>query len=170
MSKRISFRTSSSSTVVSKIGIEIGRSKDCDRPSAQPETLALRTQMYCWHPRDTYSGSVDIQCVDRRPNSFLQCLGHGHVLEVTSDEDSDVHRICAALVRHRSSTRARKLAINYTLWCNNFMDQLTGVLTAISHPTRRAIFGQLANGPARFLDIAKPFDTALKYASGQVQG
>jgi DNA-binding transcriptional ArsR family regulator len=41
------------------------------------------------------------------------------------------------------------------------MDQLTEVLTAISHPTRRAIIGQLANGPARFLDIAEPFDTAL---------
>jgi DNA-binding transcriptional ArsR family regulator len=41
------------------------------------------------------------------------------------------------------------------------MGQLTDVLTAISHPTRRAIIGQLANGPARFLDIAKPFDTAL---------
>jgi DNA-binding transcriptional ArsR family regulator len=41
------------------------------------------------------------------------------------------------------------------------MDQLTDVLTAISHPTRRAIIGQLAGGPARFLDIAEPFDTAL---------
>lgn len=41
------------------------------------------------------------------------------------------------------------------------MDHLTDVLTAISHPTRRAIIGQLANGPARFLDVAKPFDTAL---------
>lgn len=41
------------------------------------------------------------------------------------------------------------------------MDELSNVLTAISHPTRRAIIGQLANGPARFLDIAKPFDTAL---------
>ena len=41
------------------------------------------------------------------------------------------------------------------------MDQLTDVLTAISHPTRRAIIGQLAHGPARFLDVAKPFDTAL---------
>lgn len=41
------------------------------------------------------------------------------------------------------------------------MDQLTDVLTAISHPTRRAIIRQLANGPARFLDVAKPFDTAL---------
>src|SRR5580698_2777831 len=41
------------------------------------------------------------------------------------------------------------------------MDALTDVLTAISHPTRRAIIGQLSNGPARFLDIAKPFDTAL---------
>jgi DNA-binding transcriptional ArsR family regulator len=41
------------------------------------------------------------------------------------------------------------------------MNHLTDVLTAISHPTRRAIMGQLANGPARFLDVAKPFDTAL---------
>ena len=41
------------------------------------------------------------------------------------------------------------------------VDQLTNVLTAISHPTRRAIIGQLAKGPARFLDIAKPHDTAL---------
>ena len=41
------------------------------------------------------------------------------------------------------------------------MSQLTDVLTAISHPSRRAIIGQLANGPARFLDVAKPFDTAL---------
>lgn len=41
------------------------------------------------------------------------------------------------------------------------MDRLSDVLTAISHPTRRAIIGQLANGPARFLDVAAPFDTAL---------
>ncbi|MES1189636.1 MAG: metalloregulator ArsR/SmtB family transcription factor [Steroidobacter sp.] len=41
------------------------------------------------------------------------------------------------------------------------MNQLNDVLTAISHPTRRAIIGQLAKGPARFLDIAEPFDTAL---------
>jgi DNA-binding transcriptional ArsR family regulator len=54
-----------------------------------------------------------------------------------------------------------RLAKYYTLWCNIAMDQLTDVLTAISHPTRRAIIGQLANGPARFLDVAKPFDTAL---------
>jgi DNA-binding transcriptional ArsR family regulator len=53
------------------------------------------------------------------------------------------------------------LAKHYTLWCNVGMDQLTDVMTAISHPTRRAIIGQLANGPARFLDVAKPFDTAL---------
>jgi DNA-binding transcriptional ArsR family regulator len=41
------------------------------------------------------------------------------------------------------------------------MDQLSEVLTAISHPSRRAIIGQLAAGPARFTDIAKPFDLAL---------
>src|SRR6202023_3139075 len=31
----------------------------------------------------------------------------------------------------------------------------------ISPPTRRAIIGRLADGPARFLDVAKPHDTAL---------
>ena len=41
------------------------------------------------------------------------------------------------------------------------MDQLSDVLTAISHPSRRAIIGQLAGGPARFTDIARPFDLAL---------
>jgi DNA-binding transcriptional ArsR family regulator len=41
------------------------------------------------------------------------------------------------------------------------MDQLTNVLTAISHPSRRAIIEQLSRGPARFLDVADRFDTAL---------
>jgi DNA-binding transcriptional ArsR family regulator len=41
------------------------------------------------------------------------------------------------------------------------MESLTAVLGAISHPTRRAIIGRLADGPARFLDIAEPFDVAL---------
>jgi DNA-binding transcriptional ArsR family regulator len=46
------------------------------------------------------------------------------------------------------------------------MDQLTDVLTAISHPSRRAILGQLAKkGPTRFLDVAEPFDTALNAVS-----
>lgn len=41
------------------------------------------------------------------------------------------------------------------------MDQLSDVLTAISHPTRRAIIGQLTSRPARFLDVAEPHDLAL---------
>jgi len=41
------------------------------------------------------------------------------------------------------------------------MEQLNDVLSAISHPTRRAIIRRLANGPARFLEIAEPFDVAL---------
>jgi DNA-binding transcriptional ArsR family regulator len=35
------------------------------------------------------------------------------------------------------------------------------VLTAISDPTRRAILGQLAQGPARVSDIALPFSMTL---------
>jgi len=41
------------------------------------------------------------------------------------------------------------------------MDQLSDVLTAISHPSRRAIIGRLAARPARFTDIAEPFDLSL---------
>lgn len=41
------------------------------------------------------------------------------------------------------------------------MEQLTDVLNAISHPTRRAIIRRLTKGPARFLEIAEPFDVAL---------
>src|SRR5471030_3254684 len=41
------------------------------------------------------------------------------------------------------------------------MTQLSDVLTALSHPTRRAIIDRLAKGPAGFLEIAKPFDLAL---------
>ncbi|MBL8789230.1 MAG: winged helix-turn-helix transcriptional regulator [Rhizobiales bacterium] len=41
------------------------------------------------------------------------------------------------------------------------MDHLSDVLSAISHPSRRAIIGRLSKGPARFLDVAEPFDTAL---------
>lgn len=41
------------------------------------------------------------------------------------------------------------------------MDQLSNVLTAISHPARRAIISKLVAGPARFTDIAKLFDVAL---------
>ena len=42
------------------------------------------------------------------------------------------------------------------------MDQLSDVITAISHPSRRAIIGQLAaSGPARFTDVAKPLDVTL---------
>jgi len=40
------------------------------------------------------------------------------------------------------------------------MDELTDILTAISHPSRRAIIGQLSTGPARFTDVANSFDTA----------
>jgi DNA-binding transcriptional ArsR family regulator len=41
------------------------------------------------------------------------------------------------------------------------VDKFSDVLTAISHPTRRAIIARLAKGSARFSDVAEPFDTAL---------
>ena len=61
--------------------------------------------------------------------------------------------------------RENRLHIHYTLWCNVGVDQLSDVLTAISHPTRRAIIEHLANGPARFLDVAEPYDIALNAVS-----
>lgn len=40
-------------------------------------------------------------------------------------------------------------------------DQLSDVLTAISHPARRAIIGRLAAKPARFTDVASRLDVTL---------
>ncbi len=62
------------------------------------------------------------------------------------------------LAAKKCQKSANKNITPYGITC---MDQLTNVLTAVSHPTRRAIIRQLAVGPARFLDIARSFDTAL---------
>ena len=45
------------------------------------------------------------------------------------------------------------------------MDDLTTVLDAISHPSRRAILHRLADGPARVTEIAAPFDLSLNAVS-----
>ena len=45
------------------------------------------------------------------------------------------------------------------------MSDLTTVLGAISHPSRRAIIARLAKGPARVTDIAAPFDMSLNAVS-----
>jgi DNA-binding transcriptional ArsR family regulator len=45
------------------------------------------------------------------------------------------------------------------------MDDLTTVLGAISHPSRRAILHRLADGPARVTEIAAPFDMSLNAVS-----
>ena len=45
------------------------------------------------------------------------------------------------------------------------MDNLTGVLDAIAHPSRRAILERLLQGPARVTEIAEPFDLSLNAVS-----
>lgn len=45
------------------------------------------------------------------------------------------------------------------------MNDLSVVLGAISHPSRRAIIAQLAKGPARVTEIARPFDMSLNAVS-----
>jgi DNA-binding transcriptional ArsR family regulator len=45
------------------------------------------------------------------------------------------------------------------------MDDLTAVLGAIAHPSRRAILHRLAGGPARVTEIAAPFDMSLNAVS-----
>ena len=45
------------------------------------------------------------------------------------------------------------------------MDDLSTVLGAISHPSRRAILHRLADGPARVTEIAAPFDLSLNAVS-----
>ncbi len=45
------------------------------------------------------------------------------------------------------------------------MDNLTSVLDAIAHPSRRAILDRLSRGPARVTEIAAPFDMSLNAVS-----
>jgi len=45
------------------------------------------------------------------------------------------------------------------------MHDLSTVLGAISHPSRRAILHRLADGPARVTEIAAPFDMSLNAVS-----
>lgn len=45
------------------------------------------------------------------------------------------------------------------------MDNLSTVLDAIAHPSRRAILARLAEGPARVTEIAAPFDMSLNAVS-----
>ena len=45
------------------------------------------------------------------------------------------------------------------------MDNLSTVLGAISHPSRRAILHRLTQGPARVTEIAAPFDMSLNAVS-----
>lgn len=45
------------------------------------------------------------------------------------------------------------------------MDDLSTVLDAISHPSRRAILHRLAEGPARVTEIAAPFEMSLNAVS-----
>jgi len=45
------------------------------------------------------------------------------------------------------------------------MSDLSAVLGAISHPSRRAILARLAKGPARVTEIAEPFDMSLNAVS-----
>ena len=45
------------------------------------------------------------------------------------------------------------------------MDDLSTVLGAISHPSRRAILHRLVDGPARVTEIAAPFEMSLNAVS-----
>lgn len=45
------------------------------------------------------------------------------------------------------------------------MDNLSDVIGAIAHPSRRAILARLSNGPARVTEIAAPFDMSLNAVS-----
>lgn len=58
-----------------------------------------------------------------------------------------------------------RLDTQSTKWLNISMSDLSAVLGAISHPSRRAIIARLAKGPARVTEIAAPFDMSLNAVS-----
>mgnify|MGYP001164675635 FL=1 len=43
----------------------------------------------------------------------------------------------------------------------HYQDRLSGILHALADPTRRAVVGRLAAGPAAVSDLARPFSMAL---------
>jgi DNA-binding transcriptional ArsR family regulator len=45
------------------------------------------------------------------------------------------------------------------------MDNLSSVMGALSHPSRRAILARLSQGPARVTEIAEPFEMSLNAVS-----
>lgn len=49
------------------------------------------------------------------------------------------------------------------------MRDLSVVLSAISHPTRRAILSRLAKSPARVTEIAEPIDISLSAVSAHLR-
>jgi DNA-binding transcriptional ArsR family regulator len=58
-----------------------------------------------------------------------------------------------------------RLDIYSTIRLNSNMDTLSGVLSALSHPSRRAMIARLSAGSARVTDIAEPFDMSLNAVS-----
>ncbi len=44
---------------------------------------------------------------------------------------------------------------------DNYPDRLDSLFSALSDPTRRAVIGRLARGPASVSELAEPFDIAL---------
>jgi DNA-binding transcriptional ArsR family regulator len=42
-----------------------------------------------------------------------------------------------------------------------YSEQLSGIFLALADPTRRAVLGQLGEGPTSVSELAKPFDMAL---------
>src|SRR5918996_3113178 len=44
---------------------------------------------------------------------------------------------------------------------DQYPEQLDGIFQALADPTRRAVLGRLARGPASASELAKPFDMAL---------
>jgi DNA-binding transcriptional ArsR family regulator len=42
-----------------------------------------------------------------------------------------------------------------------YPQQLSGIFLALADPTRRAVLGQLGEGPSSVSELAKPFDMAL---------
>jgi hypothetical protein len=52
-----------------------------------------------------------------------------------------------------------------TIRLTNSMDTLSGVLSALSHPSGRAMIARLAGGSARVTDIAEPFGMSLNAVS-----
>jgi len=141
------------------LGVVFGRRFD-EVECARLDTLAIEHHEFVTVdgvPPFESNGDTSIPKLIQNRSPAMGCLAIGSAQGFDNLPGGEVR----SPFQHWRQKNRKLPEFHYTLWYNDAMDALSNVLTAISHPTRRAMIRRLTKGPARFLDVAQPFNTAL---------